>query len=363
MREPLRSSLPGFIFGLILLLCFQVPAAAQEPVDRPIFKVNALEIAFDGRAQTQFNTSSVDDVQPTEIILRRLYLGAAVKVNEWVSGKVQVDFAGSRVTLKDAYLKLAFSPGLQLLAGNAYKPFSLLTQTSDTRILPIERGVRIRGLGAVEEQGFVSNLDYGERDIGLQLLGTPAGAPLDLEYGAGVFRGPLQGEVGPQDSYQFAARVTGSIMNETRLGIGWSSRDFPLPPAALGGDPELERGHAFEVDLEYGSFSPGWHLLAETAFGDFDAVGDADFFGAGGWLAFRTEPFSSRIAYLEPTVRVSYGNPDDSAAPIDGGTLLTPGFNLGFGGLNRLMLNYDVWLPQGDGETESSFKAMFQLAF
>ncbi|MGI9190287.1 MAG: porin [Longimicrobiaceae bacterium] len=348
----------------ILILCV-LPAPAQEPVDRPVFKVNAMEIAFDGRAQTQFNTSSVDDVQPSEIILRRLYLGAAVKVNELVSGKVQVDFAGSRVSLKDAYLKLSFSPGLQLLAGNAYKPFSLLTQTSDTRILPVERGVRIRGLNAVEEQSFVSSLDYGERDIGVQLLGAPAGAPLGLEYAAGIFRGPLQGQVGPQDSYQFAARVTGSVLEETRVGVGWSSRDFMLPPTTLGGDPELERGNAFEIDAEYGSFASGLHFLGELAWGDFDAANPADFVGAQGWFAYRTPDLSTRIAYLEPTLRLSYGDldGDGGSAGVEGGTLLTPGFNLGFGGLNRLMLNYDVWLPDGAGDTESSFKAMFQLAF
>jgi hypothetical protein len=42
--------------------------------------------------------------------------------------------------------------------------------------------------------------------------------------------------------------------------------------------------------------------------------------------------------------RVSWGDPD-GAVEGDEGVLLTPGFNVYFAGRNRLMLNWDVFVP------------------
>jgi hypothetical protein len=330
-----------------------------------VFKVNALEIEVGGRMQMQFNTTSVESEPETEWLLRRVRLEAKVKVNDLVSGKIQPDFAGDRVRLKDAYLKLTFSPAFQVLAGQAYRPFSVLEQTSSTRILPIERGADVRGIPTLDEYEIIHDLEYSDREIGLQFLGQPTGAPLGLEYAVGVFRSPLQGETGSEDSQQFAARATVTPYPRLRVGVGWSSRDFASPADSLSGGFDLKRGNAWEIDAEYGSFAPGLHLLGEIAFGDYDPFTGDDFFGAQAWLAYRTEELSPRVAYFEPILRLSHGDVDDDdlAGPRGGGTLVTPGFNVGLGGLNRFMLNYDVWVPDGDADAERSFKAMFQLAF
>ena len=183
-----------------------------------------------------------------------------------------------------------------------------------------------------------------------------------IRYEATAIRGPLNGEVGNQDSYQFAARVTARPVPSVRLGIGWSSRDFT---DGVGVKPDLERGNAFEVDVEYGSFNPGFHLLAEVSRGDLDPFTDATFWGAHTWLAYRTGQVSRAVSAIEPVFRASYSDTesDAGAAVVPGGTLLTPGVNIYFGPLNRIMLNYDHWLGADGSEDASSFKAMFQLAF
>jgi hypothetical protein len=56
----------------------------------------------------------------------------------------------------------------------------------------------------------------------------------------------------------------------------------------------------------------------------------------------------ARIEGWEPVGRVSWGDPDRGVAG-DEGLLLTPGMNLYFAGRNRLMLNWDVYMPRGDG--------------
>lgn len=338
-----------------------VPLRAQQAPSGTTFRAGATEITLDGRVQTQFNTSSDSTVAPSELRMRRIYLGATARINEVVSGKVQADFAGNRVSLKDAYLKLTFSPALQLLAGNAYRPFSrLAAYTSDLRILPIERGLAIRGVGGMEEQDFVSGLSYAERDVGLQVMGAPKG-PLGLEYAAGVFAGPLAGDVGAQDSYQYVGRVSVEPIANVAVGAAVSSRDFArdVPGASR---PELRRGTAWEADLEIGAFDPGFHLLAEATTGDLDPFTDDGFRGASAWLAYRTPSVTSAVSALEPTLRLSTGDLDAPAESL-GGTLLTPGFNAYFGGNNRIMLNLDLWNPAGGGPRQHSFKAMFQMAF
>lgn len=343
-----------------LALVLASPAATQE-TGAPVLRVNAAELSIGGRVQTQLNTSSVDGVQPSELLLRRARLEIGVRVNDHVSGALAPDFAGDGVSLKDAYLNVAVTDGIQLRAGNIKRPFGLLELTSSKRMPVIERGLRIRGLAAADEYSVVSRLDYVGRDIGFQIHGSPEGAPLGAGYAVGVFRGPLHGEVGPQDSYQYAARATIRPLSALRLGAGWSAREFT---DSIGDVPGLRRGDAFEVDLEYGAFAPGPHLLAELSTGELDPFAGTRFRGAQLWLAYRTEQLSTRVRGVEPMLRVSHSATDAEApARFTGGTLITPGLNIYVGPNDRIMINHDIWRG-GDGTPDaSSFKAMLQIAF
>lgn len=350
--------------ALLSLVSLATALPAQEKAEGPRLRSSAVEITLGGRVHTQFNTTSVESQPMSEWLLRRVRLDATVKVNEVVSGKVQPEFAGDRVVVQDAYLQLTFSPAVQVLAGRAKRPFSRIDLSSSNRMLPIERGVRIRGLSAREEYALVNGLHYSDRDVGLQLSGAPEGAPLGLGYAAGIFRGPLHGAVGSLDTYQLAARVTARPSERLQVGAGWSGRDF----ADETGDAvrRLERGNAFEVDVEYGSYERGFHLLGEVAAGDVDPVAGDGFTAAQAWLGYRSGEVSRSLAGVEPIFRVSWAEVGDEAGAggPQGGTLLTPGVNLYFGGLNRVMLNYDLWLPGGEtASREGSFKAMFQMAF
>lgn len=355
MRKRLSSGLL-ILFALGGLAC---PGAAQDPAPEPVFRVRAAELAIGGLVQAQFNTTTVDSVPVTETLLRRVRLEATVRVNEVVEGRIQPDFAGDRVRLKDAYVRFRFTPGLQLLAGKAYRPFGRIIQTSSTLILPVERGLRIRGVDGFEENNLVEELEYGDRAIGFQVMGAPTGAPLGLAYAVGYFDGPARDRAASETTYQLVGRVTARPLAWLQLGAGVSSRDFVAEPLAEGAAPRLERGTAYEVDFEYGGFEPGWHLIGEVVAGDFDPFAGAEFTGAQGWLAYRTAPLGPTLVHVEPVVRLSYGDVD---APVPDGVLFTPGVNLYFGGRNRMMFNYDVWRPDGR-DAESSFKAQFQLHF
>jgi len=340
--------------AVVMTLC-TAPVTAQDGTPRIEF--GGMELTIGGRLQTQFNTTSIDDVEGSELILRRARIEFEARLNDLVSFVLQPDFGGEELSMKDTYVRLNFDPALQVTAGKTKRPFSRVELTSSKRILPVERGMRIRGLDAFDEYALINGLDYSDREVGVLVTGKPASAPLGLGYAAGVYRGPLHGEIGAA-TYQYVARVTLAPVDMLSFGASWSSRDF-----AESADGAIERGNAFEIDVEYGTFAPGVHLIAEAAFGDADPFNDATFSGAQGWLAWRSGEIGSKVTAIEPLARVSWGDVESDVPVVPGGILFTPGFNVYFGPLNRLMVNYDIWRGADDTTDAQSLKIMLQAAF
>ena len=367
MPIPIRRPRAASRALLLVLAAAPLPATlrAQE-ADSVVFKANALEVSFAGRVQTQFNTTSVEAEPSTEIALRRVRLEATVKLNDWVTAKIQPEYAGSRVSVRDAYVRFAFDPALALVAGQAHRPFGTIVPTSSARMLPIERGLRIRGLpNAREEHNLITELGYADRDVGIQLTGEPEWAPLGLSYALGVFNGPARGDARELNTYQLAARAAARPLELLKLGASWSRRDFVVPDPANEDVLRTRSGQAWALDAEYGRYAPGLHLLAEAAWGDYDPAEDVTFTGVQGWLGYRTGALGRKLTGIEPVLRVSTGDVDGEPTrlAVEGGTLVTPGINFYFGPLNRIMVNYDFWSPDGDGDREGSFKVQFQAAF
>lgn len=361
--RPAPRTLP---LSTILLLAAAAPAAGQGfTVHGP----DSSRITFGGRVQTIFNTTSVEDEPGTQTELRRVRLEAQLQLNRVVGGRIQPEFAGNRVSLRDAYVRFTFDPALQVWAGQAHRPFGAMSPASTSRLPPMEKGLRIRGVeDAYDEYNLLAGLGYSDRDVGIQLRGEPRNAPLGLSYAVGWFNGPARAEVPDRNTDQVVARVALRPVSWVRVGASYSRRDFANVIDDVAG-VEMAEGSAWAADVELGSESRGPRLLAEVTRGDFNPFADVRFFGAQGWVSYRTGRMSGTLAAIEPLLRVSHGNPDVDdvlpAAVLDatGGTLVTPGVNFWLGGLNRFAINYDIWNPEDDGESARSFKAMFQLAF
>lgn len=352
--------------SVLFALAAAAPAAAQGfTVATPD---SSARITFNGRIQSIFNTTSVDDEPVARMELRRVRLEANLFFGRLVQAKIQPEYAGSRVSLRDAYVRFNIDPALQLWAGQAHRPFGIITPISSARMLPIERGVHIRGVenkDSYDQYNLISFLNYSERDVGLQVRGEPRNAPLGLTYAAGFFNGPAATTAPHAETWQGVARVALHPSRNVRLGASWSRIDH----VSAGGDegPETREGQAWEADVELGSDRGGLHVVGEVSAGDFDPFAGAEFFGAQGWVGYRTGRLSSSVSAVEPLLRVSYGDPDvDDETEVDatGGTLITPGVNLWLGGLARIAVNWDVWNPQAeDQETVHSAKVLFQVAF
>lgn len=362
------------IFALTLLVALLLPGGlAAQTIELD----GGARIGFTGRLQVQYNTSSLarDGAAAAGAIpfstfeTRRARLGVQLELSDWIGSELEADFASSDVKLKNAFVNLGFDPRFAVRVGQFKKPFSLLELTSSTKILPIERGLRIRGLSNAllagagtgtdeafptldgkpllpEEQELLASLGYSSYDLGVEIHGRFG----RFGYQAGAFNGNGGNGQAEPGGHAFVGRLTFD----------------PLPgrPLTLGAaGNRLGSGTAFEVDAEWGAFRrPGLHVMAEAALGD-NQVDDGTFTGAQVIAAVFKPLGNARIEGLEPLFRVSYGN---SSRDYEGdeGWLLTPGFNLYFAGRNRLMVNWEIFMPGSDSfKAANTLRAQAQIHF
>jgi len=360
----------------LLLLAAAAPLSAQkaEIASGPV------KLGFSGRLQYQFNTTSVDAQEAGTAVepaantfeIRRFRAAVELTIDDWIGGLLETDFAMGKLQVRQAWIDLGFSDAVALRAGQYKKPFSLIQLTSSSKIPMIERNVRIRALadavetadpggilsefrGAAllgEEQLLLETLGYDSYDMGASLHGK-LGA---FGYEAGVFNGTGSDKADENGVKSFASRVTYRLPTAKYLAIGVAAsvRDY------LDGQ-ETEQGTALGADLEWGEYrKAGVWLLAEGALGD-NLVG-GDFRGAQAVATYYV-PVSGRVEGIEPLFRASWGDPD-TEIENDAGMLLTPGLNLHFFGRNKLMLNWDWYLPEGDMfSKENAVRAQVQLYY
>ncbi|HEX6309735.1 MAG TPA: porin [Longimicrobiales bacterium] len=358
----------------MLLALLAVPAAvlAQAPV----------EVDVTGRVQFQWNSTSVGADETGEVIAsstfetRRVRLAARVTVGEWIEGFIEPEYSLGELGLRQVWVALEVDPAFVIRAGQFKKPFSVINLTSSAVHPMIERGVRIRGLEdalAAGNTGQLSTLrgdlligeqhalldvqQYLGYDMGVAIEGSAGG----LAWAAGVFNGTGADERDENDGKSIAGRLTYTLDVGAPLTVGaaWSRRELNWPEAD---SPDTRTGDALALDLELGGLRQGAWLLAEVT-GGTNLASEERFLGAQGVLAYFLPTGGTRIEGIEPMARVSWGDPDDE---IDGdaGLLLTPGFNLYFAGRNRVMFNWDVYLPESDSfDTQHAGRAQINLYF
>jgi hypothetical protein len=346
--------------ALVALIALTPPLAAQTT-----FHTHAAEITIGGRLHTQFNTSSVDSEPGSDMLIRRARVDALVKINDFLSGFVQPEYAGSKAFLQVAYVRLNFAPALHAMIGQYKRPFDLFTQTSSTDILVIERTGTIRGVGACAGVGgmcsygqFMEKLRLSTPDIGVFLDGgDPSGR---FNYLVAVTNGTGQNLSDENGTKSYSGRVVVAPSPNLHLSANVALHDYVKPSGA--------NGYAGEMggDLELGNFTRGLHIQAGAVTGDnwlnYLAGGPSRFVTAQAILTYKfpvkRPPYAESI---EPLARVSWGNPD-TATPQDGGLLLTPGIVWFVSGRNKFAANIDVWHPQ-TGATEWGVKVQSYLYF
>lgn len=368
----------GLAAGLVAGLGLLVPVTGARA---QVIEAGPVTVEFTGRLQLQYNTTSVDAEEMGEAAAdpvdgtfetRRMRLGVELAFEEWITAKLEPDFAGGGTSLKDAWVNLAFRDAIQLRVGQFKRPFSLIELTSSTQILPIERAVRIRGLESAvpgplgEEQLLLAGAGYSDRDLGAAVHGALG----RWGYTVGVFNGSGANTRDTDDAKSLAGRVTVAPSGSLPLVIGGAVSHQTRGPG--GGAIDAADGVVFGLDAEYGAFRrPGLHLMGELVYGDdmlkltaIDGEIEPATMVGGHFIAAGFFPVDDdRLEGVEVVGRVSVGDPDTDVDD-DAGLLFTPGLNLYFSGRNRLMFNWDLYT--GDdrlADAQHAFRGQLQVYF
>lgn len=359
-------------------------SAALLVIASPGWSQSPIRATVGGRMHYQWNSTSIDQAEAgasgpiaaSTFETRRVRLSVDVQVSDWIRGLVEPEYAMGRLQLRHVWMSFELDSALVVRAGQFKKPFGLMLLTSSTRHPMIERGVRIRGLDGALQQAADGSLGevrggvlvgehfaltdvqlYSAYEMGLAVEGRRG----PLGWSAGFFNGTGPDLRDENDGKSAAARVSWqtSVGAPLTVGAAWSRRElnWPEPTSA-----ETRAGSAFALDAELGGFRRGLWVLAEAATGDNLATRER-FAGAQAIATYFIRTDGARIEGWEPAARVSWGDPDRSISG-DEGVLLTPGLNLYFAGRNRLMLNWDVFVPQGEQyATQHAARAQVNLSF
>jgi hypothetical protein len=349
------------------------PLAAQAGGD--------VEVRLTGRIQVQYNTTSAEEAESgalpwSTFETRRIRLAAQIAVDDWITGMIEPEYALGDLQLRLAWINLGFTDAFQLRLGQMKKPFGRIFLESSTQTAAIERGLRIRGLadeleaadqdagGPVltafgggpligEEQYILDTTGYQGYDLGAALHGELG----RVRYEVGMFNGSGSDRRDENDAKAVAARLSAAPGATVPLTLGIAATHHQR----FAGAAEVD-GNAVELFAEWSRFrQTGLHVIAELVAGSTMVVDDS-FLAAQG-VASYFQPVAGRIEGVEPVARVSWG---DTRRDVEGdaGLLLTPGINLYFLGRNRLLLNWDVYLPEGDRfETTHALRAQAQVHF
>lgn len=316
-------------------------------------------VRLGGRLHTQLATSSAESGKSFDFFNRRARLTIDVVVNDFLDARVQPDFGGGGIDLKDAYFRMNFTPAFRLSFGQFKRSFDLFELDSSTDMVVVERTGRISGVGDCTGIGsvcslsrFTEALGFSDRDAGIKVDGSLGGG---VSYQATLTNGTGTRGADENSGKSFAGRLSFEVADGVVLSGNVSHHDYPQ-------DDETGRATAFGADVEIGDFRGGTHfelgvIAGENWLAEDPATGDGPTFVTAQAILSHYLPLSGsggRFEAVEPVARVSWGDPDGDVES-DGGLLFTPGVFLYVLGRNRIGASMDVYSPQ-TGDTEFGLK-------
>lgn len=334
----------------------------------------AEEIKLTGRVQAQFNTSSVEGQIGSEFLIRRARFTAEVKLNDFVSGKVQPDFGGGGVSLKDAYIELTYSSNAIFRIGQFKRPFDQFELTSSTEILVVERAGGIRGSSVVSLSSLTEGLGYSDRDIGAEVLLQDSNKRFSLTaavtngVGSNHIPSKTPGAIG-EKQYIARGKILPLAGRNLSFAVGGTMRPHTIPDedtTKATAELDVEYSPAVQLDVEYGDFKGGPHVQAGGIWGENwkeDAADPPAFVAAQAIGTYKIPVKNDYIEAVEPVVRVGYADPNTDVAN-DGGILVTPGVQFFFVGRNKIVFNVDVFLPEAENaDTDYAVRVQSSVHF
>jgi hypothetical protein len=341
-------------------------AAAVVP---SLARAQAANIVIQGRIQAQYRSSGGDSTAnynpntPTNgFEIRRARIQTNVRFGDNINLVIQPSLEMSTLRLRDAFVRVGFTPALGLSMGQEKSPFQRYELNTSNNLPSIERGLRVLGLSGREGLNdlLVSN-GYSSHDIGAFLDYTPSDSRFSVKLG--IQNGSRESAVDVNKAKSFFGRLTATaLMNRDnqpalQLGFSFADRDravcstTPCAATPVYAPRLSRRTQAYGIDLEWGGFRPGFHAIIDFAAGDNVPVAlrvnsgrntanvrdmtDANiatFRGVNAVLAWRVNtsgPDTRIVKILEPALRIDVTDPNGDT-PNDAGLLITPVVNVYF---------------------------------
>ena len=362
-------------------------------------------IRVSGRAQVQYRASGGDSTTQfpgtgvqNGFEVRRLRIQTDVRFGDNMLLAIQPSFEMGSLRMRDAYLRVGLTPQIGVTLGQEKSPFQRYELNSSNNLLSIERGVRILGLSGREGlNDLLVNNGYGSHDLGGFVDYAAPGNKATVKVG--VSNGSRESATDVNNSKSFFGRATATLMTNAedqpmlQVGASFASRDRAICQTVTGTDgcsayyaDSSKATTAFGVDLEWGGFRPGLHVIADFATGDnarralrinsgrnsgnlrngadSNVVTFTGVHVVGAYRIVTTGPDTRVVKIIEPALRVDYLDPNTDADD-DEGLLVTPVLNVYFGATVVLRAGVDLYSYKDAGETRSAreFKVSWQANF
>jgi hypothetical protein len=326
--------------------------------------------------------------------IRRLRLQADVRFGDYITLVIQPSFEMGTVRMRDAYLRVGLTPRVGVTLGQEKSPFQRYELTSSNTLPSLERGLRVLGLSGREAMNdLLVNNGYASHDLGAFADYTgPRGA-----LKVGVQNGSRESAPDVNNAKSLFARATAvAAVNAEdqpvlQLGASVAVRDRAVCSTCTGTTTwyadSARRTTAVGVDLEWGGFRPGWHVIADFATGDNVPLARrvnvgrntanvrntadsnvATFRAVHIVAAYRllTRGDDARVVKsVEPALRVDATDPD-ADTDGDGGLLVTPAVSVYFGAtvIARIAVDWFRYRDAaGDWRSARELKVSWQANF
>jgi hypothetical protein len=322
------------------------------------------KVKVSGYVYSAFYINDAVGVPDNEFRIRNARIQLGWEQGTLLDGVVEVELSkeedkdtSSWSPLRDAYARVAPFKELRFRMGQFKRPFGRIALTSHRDLRLIDRGV---------SYAWVSKeLDYGDRDVGLQLEGS-WGKRYAVEYMFGVFNGTGRNarEIDPKGAKDFVGRIEGHLGKHVSIAASVSNKRWDNPPQVVSYTADAWMwGADFAVDYR------GFYGMVEAAYGDNFSTFDVDkTWYVLGLIAQRIPVAQTWNLAIEPLLKGELLTPDanisDSRVMV--GTL---GANLHLGNVFRLMVQGEVIhptkedrLPSNLGEGETMKRLVVQAA-
>jgi hypothetical protein len=385
----------------LLLPFLATAAAAQVPNVRVAGRVQVQYRASGGDSTASFNPGAVSTVN-NGFEIRRLRIQTDVRFGDNINLAIQPSFEMGALRMRDAFMRIGLNPRFGVTLGQEKSPFQRYELNSSNNLLSIERGVRILGLGGKEAlNDLLTGNGYTSHDLGAFVDFAAPDSKLTLKVG--VQNGSRESSTDVNEAKSFFGRATAIVLTNAddqpvlQIGASFAARDRAIcsaPPATCLTAAAAKTFYAdsskattaFGIDLEWGGFRPGLHVILDFATGDNvrsalrvtagrntgNLLNTADSSIAtfralhvvGAYRLMTTGADTRLVKMFEPALRLDYTDPNTDVAD-DQGLLVTPVVSVYFGNTVVLRAGLDLYryTDAGDGHTAREFKVSWQANF